>query len=375
MGRVPAVFALILALVLSGVPFLAWIGLGIHRHADPIALTLAATLLVYVPPLLALMGTAQISRRHRHGRLWWLATTLSSWSVATFLVMPVYFPEERRDAVATGLGLLGFTSDQLPRRLAANLPDEPTVATPQVAEAETLVVAAPPPPQPIGDDQIALPYEGEGRRMSVPVIFGSTGSREVEIDMLLDTGATYTTLSRSVLERLGVQPSKKDPIIRLHTANGEREASLVLVDHVWLGDLKIDGVAIAVCDDCGTGDTAGLLGLNVVGGFNVAIDADRREVVFTRRASFDRKLDVKPFIDLGATFTRFPGGRVEVVVKLHNSSPRKLRQASTGITCRDERWTVATNAVAPGQQSTSHRKLPDHDPCDEYEITLLSADW
>lgn len=372
------------SLGISAVPFLAWLGLGVHRHAGPASVAAAAVVLVYGPALAVMFATPRTppakgppSRLPRwiRRRSFTLAFGLTAWSVALFLVFPVYFPGERRQAVATGLGLLGFGSDELPQRIAARLPEEPTVATPEVAEAARLSDGPTPPPgQPLSENQIALPYEGEGRRLSVPVIF-SDGDRELEVDMMFDTGATYTTLPRAVLDALGVRPRASDPTIVLHTANGEREAQIVLLDAVWLGDLRIDGVAIAVCEDCASSDVSGLLGLNVSGGFNVGIDADRREVVFTRRAVFDRKLDVKPFTDLSATFTRFPGGRVEVTVRLESRADRVVGNATTSVRCGDDTWTVELGPVDPGEVGTVRRRLPPHDACDQYEIALLSAMW
>jgi predicted aspartyl protease len=357
------------AVVVSAVPFLAWLGLGIHRHAAPIAVTAASLCLMYAPPL----AVGLVARPRDRAPI--LVGALAAWSLAMFLVLPLYFPGERRQAVATGLGVLGLSADQLPQRIAARLPDEPAVAKPEVAEAQLLTVpAVPPPAAPLREDQIALPYEGEGRRMSVPVIFGNAG-REVEVDMLFDTGATYTTLPRDVLARLGVVPSDADPAITLHTANGPRDTRVVLLDTVWLGDLAIPGLAIAVCDDCAGAEVSGLLGLNVAGGFNVSIDADRREVVFTRRAKFDRKLDVKPFADLAATFTRFPGGRVEVEARIENQSRRRILGATTSVRCADHTWTVDLAEIAPDTTGTTTRKLPMHEACDQYEIALHEADW
>jgi len=367
MQRLVVSLVLLAAVVVSLVPFLAWVGLGVHRHASPVAVAMAAMLLVYVPPLVSVLSRPR-------DRAIGLAVALSAWSFAMFAILPVYFPGERRQAVATGLGIVGLGRDQLPQRLAANLPDEPAMATPEMAEAEPIAVRGPPPGTPLTDDQIALPYEGEGRRLSVPVIFGN-GGKELELEMMFDTGATYTTLSTEVLRKLGVVLGEEDPRIRLHTANGDRDTSVVLLDHVWLGDLRIDGVAIAVCDDCASADNGGLLGLNVAGGFNVAIDADRREVVFTRRATFDRKLDIKPFSDLSATFTRYPGGRVEVSVKLENRSRRPVRSGLASVKCADDVWTVEIGSIAPGETGNTRRKLPEHETCEEYEIALHEASW
>ncbi|MBX2797190.1 MAG: retropepsin-like domain-containing protein [Myxococcales bacterium] len=370
MKRALAVTLCVCGVSLALLPLFTLVGLGVHRHAAPWAIGASAMLLVFAPSL-AMATAAPRERSLIYG------AGQFSWSLALFLMLPIYFPGERRSAVATGLAVTGFgaSSSDLPERIADSLPEEPEVARPEVAEASTLT-AAPLPPStvPLSDDQIALPYEGEGRRMSVPVIFENQGI-ELELDMMFDTGATYTTLSHETLASLGIHPTDADPVIRLHTANGERLAQVMLVDAVWLGDLPIEGVAIATCDDCANADTAGLLGLNVAGGFNLSIDADRREVVFTRREHVDRKIDIKPFVDLAASFTRFPGGRVEVRVRLDNGSRRPILSAITSIQCGTERWKVQLAELVPGEEGTVRQRLPRHPVCEQYQIALHEALW
>ncbi len=97
--------------------------------------------------------------------------------------------------------------------------------------------------------------------------------------------------------------------------------------------------------------------------------------MFTQRARFDRQLDVKPFTDLSATFTRFPGGRVEVTVALENLGRREIGRAETSIRCGDGQWSVDLGAIAPGERATSRHKLPAHQACEQYEIALHRASW
>lgn len=361
MSSVLSAFAVLVAALLSLVPFAALVGVGAHRHAAPWVVSAAAVAVVYGPAVLV----AVQGGRHRSPAL---AGTLFSWTFVLLLVLPVWFPGERNDALRTGFGLLGLDLSAL------DLPSEPELSQPEVATAEVAVAPEAPPAGELRPDQIALPYEGEGHRMSVPVVF-EDGGRTVELEMMFDTGATYTTLGRADLEKLGRAPTADDPTIELHTANGLRTTQLVLLDRVWLGDLRLDGVAVAVCDDCGGGETAGLLGLNVSGGYNLGIDADRREVVFGPRERFDRKLDVKPFVDLDARFTQYPGGRVEVVVTLDNHADREIAEAVATVRCPAGSWTVRVTDTAAGAVARQRRKLPEHAPCDQYEIGLGSAWW
>jgi hypothetical protein len=349
--------------------YAALIGLGVARHGDAVAVALASSVLLFGPPFLASVFAAA----HR-ASIFLLVMTL--WGAALFLILPVYFPGERREAVALGLTVLlgGPGRSGVAEALAERLPDEPSVAVAQLPSARPVTEGPPLPATPLGDHEIALPYDGEGRRLSVPVVFEQAGV-QVETYMMLDTGATYTTLPSGVLAQLGRLPTESSPRLTLNTANGERSAQVVIVDRVWLGDLHLDGVAITSCEDCASTENAGLLGLNVAGGYNVTIDADRREVVFSARASFNRRLDVRPFAGLEGRFVRYPGGRVEMTLGLDNRADRGIGGGAVQVACGGQSWLVDLEPVASGASVELKRRLPTHTTCEPYEITLDSAWW
>ncbi|HMV66460.1 MAG TPA: retropepsin-like aspartic protease [Myxococcota bacterium] len=353
----------------GAVAYAALIGLGVARHGEPVAVALASSVLLFGPPFLASVFAAA-----QRASIFLFAMTL--WGCALFFVLPVYFPGERREAITVGLTVLlgGPNRAPIAEALAGRLPEEPTVAVAQLPAARPVVEEALPPGSPLGDHQIALPYDGEGRRLSVPVVFEHEGV-QVETYMMLDTGATYTTLPSGVLLRLGRMPPTEAPRLTLNTANGERSAQVVLVDRVWLGDLHLDGVAVTSCEDCASSDNAGLLGLNVAGAYNVTIDADRREVVFSARASFNRRLDVRPFADLHAAFSRYPGGRVEMSLVVGNRADRGIGGGAVQVACGGQSWLVDLDPIAAGGTSELKRRLPSHAFCEPYEMTLDSAWW
>lgn len=347
----------------------AMLGLGVARQGDAMAVSLSSAGLVFGPAVLVGMAS-------RHRRLSKVAIVQLVWATAVFLSMPVYFPGERREAVATGLSVVMGDPDgsDVARSVADVLPDEPEVSVAQVPEARPVELEVLPPAKPLDAHEIALPYEGEGRRLSVPVVFEHNG-RTVETFMMLDTGATYTTLPMSVLDALGLVPNAGDPELTLHTANGERTARVKLLDRVWLGDLDLDGVAITACEDCASEDNAGLLGLNVTGGYNITIDADRREVIFSRRATFNRRLDVRPYARLQGRFVQYAAGRVEAAMTLDNTSDRPIASATARVSCGDDSWVLPLGQVASRAVADVRRRLPSHPRCDSYQLELHEADW
>lgn len=333
----------------------ALVGLALHRGGEAAVAILAAAALVAGPPI-AFAATW----RHPAGPL---AIGALAWSLLLWAVLPLYFPGERDEALLTAITFGEGAMHAEP------LADGPL---PQLAEA--LVAPAPPPATDVvRPDQIALHYDGEGRRMTVEVTIEHGGVPR-EIVMLLDTGATFTTLHPDVLAALGLPVNDAAPRIALQTAGGEREASLHLLDRLWLGDLPIDGVAIATCEACASDEVAGLLGLNVTGGFNLAIDADRHEVLFTRRADASRHVDIKPFVEIGATIQQI-GDRVRARPWIENRAGRTVTRADVALRCRDEAWIVPLGPVAAGGRATGERRLPPHTPCARYEIALHAAEW
>lgn len=368
MSRIARWSLLLGSLVPIVVAYGAALGLGLHRHGSPLAISAAATVLMFLPPV----ALSMVARRERAAVF---AASAAIWAAVGLLMMPVYFPGERRDAVTTGLALFfGGQGQGVADSIASSLPDEQALAEPELALAREVVEPPLPPGREIAAHEIVLPYEGEGRNLAIPVVFGNAGN-ELELSMMLDTGATYTTLDTETLNRLGIELADDDPVITLQTANGQRQAHIVIVDQVWLGDLLVEGVAIATCDACSARATAGLLGLNVAGGFNTTIDADRREVIFSRRREFDRRLDAKPFLALNASFARYPGGRVEVTVELANDGPRDILSSTAEVSCGERSWHVDLGPVDVDEVRVEKRKLPRHEACEAYRIQLDRAIW
>jgi len=348
--------------------FFTLVGLAMHRHASPLAISVGATVLVFGP---GLMSSITARRLRAKVAVW---TTLL-WSLIVLGLVPVYFPGERRHALIGGLALLGAEGmdSWLQQGGQASL-GEPFAPIPRIPVATPILPAPTAPPPFLPSDAIALPYEGEGRHLSVPVVFKHKGQSQ-EFDMMLDTGATYTTLPTFVLDGIGAAPDPDSPILELHTANGTRQARLSLIDSVWMGDLELKNVAVAACDECATTGSMGLLGLNVAGRFNLTIDADQKMVIFAVRPQLDRTLDIKPFVSLDGSFQRFPGGRVEVEASVDNQSGLPISGVTAGVHCNDDTWAVLLGPIGVEEIAREIRVLPRHEPCETYELTMQSAQW
>lgn len=345
----------------------AIVGLGLLRELPPVEAVSVAGALVILPVagLRAALGPGN----------WALGSSGWLWACLLALGLPRYFPGEVREAFGAGVAVFfapaGVETTARAARLARNVPLPSTEGTARLPEAERApepcVVAA----APLSSDQVALPYEGQGHSLAVPVQFGET-----ELMMLFDTGATVTTLSRAGLARLGIRVPSDAPEITLRTANGERTAQLVLVPRVWVGGLPVDGVTVGICDECEDERTSGLLGLNVSGQFLVTVDTARKEVVFqSRKGEQDRVVDVGPWLKVRAKARVWPDERVEVEVTADNRSERTVSEAQIGIHCGKENFIARLRGIVPRSTGTTSLRLPAGTDCTTYSVSLEHARW
>jgi len=103
--------------------------------------------------------------------------------------------------------------------------------------------------------------------------------------LLLDTGASITSLSSQLISRLGL--SATGNVVRLSTANGITESQLYLVKKLKLGRFTVNNLVVAEIDLNQNGRFQGLLGtdlLNKVGpNYSYLIDNENSRLIFRRK--------------------------------------------------------------------------------------------
>ena len=97
------------------------------------------------------------------------------------------------------------------------------------------------------------------------------GSRYEGVEAIVDTGATYTMVPRSMLDRLGVVPHRRT---RLKLADGRVEERDV--GRTWI---RIDGEAEVSLVVVGEEGTEPLLGAHALEGLGLAADPVHRRLV------------------------------------------------------------------------------------------------
>ena len=376
MSRSVAIVLFLLGLVPVGACLATWVGLGVLRGLPGPEIVGLAVAITGIP----IAGIWALGGQRLSG----LVAGMWAWPALLLFAVPGYFPGELDPAMSTGLSLLASpagagaaraTADKLADKLADRVAQLASAAprldgVAPLPDAEVATRECPP-AMVLGDDQVALPYEGQGHSMIIPVQFGDS-----ELPMLFDTGASFTTLDSRTLKALGLRVAADAPVVTLHTANGDRTARLVMAPTVWVGGLPVEGVTIALCEECADGRVRGLLGLNVSGQFLVTIDTAGQQVLFQPRAGKpDRVADVQPWLDTRATVTLFNDGRAEAEATATNRADRPVVDAVVGVHCGKEHRTIALGTIPAGETVSAKARLPRDAPCETYTVTLDRARW
>jgi len=97
--------------------------------------------------------------------------------------------------------------------------------------------------------------------------------------LLVDTGASITSLSKAMAEAAGVTVSEKNPRLPMQTANGVIMATVAKLRTLRLGDLELNDLDVVLLDNWPSPEVQGLLGMNVLGRFDWHIDRAAQQLV------------------------------------------------------------------------------------------------
>jgi len=120
-----------------------------------------------------------------------------------------------------------------------------------------------------GGEKIALQQLGNQYLVDLQI------NRRDKVTLLIDTGASMTTLSRSAFSSLSTRTKAVAVGTRIfQTANGITKGTVYAVDQLRLGSFQLNNTHIAVLDFSLSPGVDGLLGMNVLGQFHFQIDQD-----------------------------------------------------------------------------------------------------
>jgi clan AA aspartic protease (TIGR02281 family) len=132
-------------------------------------------------------------------------------------------------------------------------------------------------PEPL--DKVSVPIQKQGE----VVIVQATVNQRVAVKFVVDTGASYTLISRDTAKQLGIDMEQKLPTIPFQTANGTIQAPLINLESIEVGGMQMKDLTAAVHDVFPDSNVAGLLGLNFLSHFRMDIDKDNGVLVLEKR--------------------------------------------------------------------------------------------
>jgi clan AA aspartic protease (TIGR02281 family) len=119
----------------------------------------------------------------------------------------------------------------------------------------------------------------QGAQHSVRVTLEGAGGRRVDRALLIDTGADAVVLPDSMISPLGLDQSKLVER-EVQTANGRAQAKMGTLDAIWLDGERLAAVEVAFIAKDKLG-TAGLLGMSVLGRYQMTIDDENNRLTLT----------------------------------------------------------------------------------------------
>lgn len=120
----------------------------------------------------------------------------------------------------------------------------------------------------------------KGKQVFVPVKL-AYGGKEIEVNLLLDTGATATTIHPHVADRFYINLYKTQKVKAQVVGGNVLEASVVQMDYLKIGPHTVSPCNIYVVPNEGnTLQFDGLLGMDVLGGFSYRIDLKKQVIIW-----------------------------------------------------------------------------------------------
>jgi aspartyl protease family protein len=133
-----------------------------------------------------------------------------------------------------------------------------------------------------GSKDSIIPLERQGGVWIAQVEFNDL----YQTKLIVDTGATFTTISEDLAFDAGIQPDPRSPNIKLNTAGGIVKAKMGIAPRIRVGHAGRDDVRIVIHTIPNLPEGIdGLLGLSFFDRFMVRLDHSQRELHLTPKTS------------------------------------------------------------------------------------------
>lgn len=336
----------------------------------------AIALSVGAPLLLAAWKHSRSARKRRLAMTWLPSVWNAGALVVAILLVPDLIGATLRGAEWVVQGRLG-DSHTATRALSAFGHEAAEHIDPGGGEFPAPVTAS---TRVALNGDILVPFKEQGSAIFLPIVLEGSSGQALERDYLFDTGASYTTITSDTARTLGIEVRSDAPSLQFNTASGPRESRMVFLPALRVGDVRIPGLLVSVCDSCATESAGGLLGLNVMREFLIQMDYQG-----SRMRLLPRIHDARPnrAYDIAPTLTMAVEGRPEIwlgrirwIVTLTNNGSVAVEDAMPRVDFNDgpRLYGEAVPRIEPGETGRSllvGRVVEDGEASGSVEFTLM----
>lgn len=255
------------------------------------------------------------------------------------------------------------------QRLAAGATDGDGPGEPDAGSGRT------PPP-----GALEIPFRPGGSSILVDVVLAGPGGR-AEGRYVFDTGASYTTISRAQARAIGIAVPDDAPVLEFHTAAGPVTSPVVFLPELHIDGVRLTKLAVAVCDDCVSGEADGLLGLNVVRRFLIQTDYVQDRMILLPRSDGDGEPQAYDIQAMSRLSLVGPPdvwlGTVHWVVRVQNLAPVPLEDVVPAVRFVDGPTLLGRpiERIAPGASATTLVKGQVGTSDASFVLELARARW
>jgi clan AA aspartic protease (TIGR02281 family) len=125
---------------------------------------------------------------------------------------------------------------------------------------------------------VAIPM----RRAGSAMVVSAELNNRVKADLVVDTGASYTGISKPAAAALGLTTTEHTRFVPLQTANGVRVAPIMKLSSFRLGSIEMSDIEVSIIDDWVESGVAGILGMNFLSAFDWSTDNANSQLLLKR---------------------------------------------------------------------------------------------
>jgi len=124
-------------------------------------------------------------------------------------------------------------------------------------------------------------YEIKLKRGGPDLVVDAVLNGRVKRDFLVDTGASFVTISQATAETLRIYIDDDTPEIAVMTASGWTVVPITVIKRIMVGGAEVRNIEALVMDLPQCSEIDGLLGLTFLNKFKVSVDSNRGKLILT----------------------------------------------------------------------------------------------